>query len=92
MHFLDLSWNGLGKDGCQGFEVSLKENCTLKHLDISSNRIGTLGLDHLLRGLKANTGLTSIKVRQLIDDIVLLSILKLHVKAFKIPTKLVHYV
>ena len=62
LNSLDLSWNGLGREGCAGLEVALAANDTLQHLDISSNRIGVLGLDCLLRGLAANSTLISIKV------------------------------
>ena len=62
LHTLDLSWNGLGREGCAGLEMALAANQSLQHLDISSNRIGVLGLDCLLRGLGANSTLTSLKV------------------------------
>jgi len=59
---LNLSWNGLGKEGCVALARSLPKNSSLKHLDLTNNRIDVVALPFLLHGLVRNTGLETLMV------------------------------
>ena len=59
---LNISWNGLGKEGCIALAKSLPTNDTLVDLDITCNRIDLVGLPFLLHGLVRNTGLEHLNV------------------------------
>ncbi|XP_067941425.1 uncharacterized protein [Watersipora subatra] len=51
---LDLSWNGLGLEGCDGLSQFLQVNTTLKVLNVTSNRISQPALRLLTKGLVKN--------------------------------------
>ncbi|XP_024275107.1 leucine-rich repeat-containing protein 74B-like [Oncorhynchus tshawytscha] len=51
---LDLSYNGLGKDGAIALGEALKDNNTLEDLNISNNRIPPEGAIRFTMGLKVN--------------------------------------
>lgn len=59
---LDLSWNGLGLEGCESLAEFLKVNTALRRLDISSNRIVQHSFRILVKGLIKNHTLQHIKV------------------------------
>ena len=59
---LNLSWNGLGKEGCIELAQSLKKNTRLTDLNVLSNRIDMTSLRFLLHGLVQNKGLRYIQV------------------------------
>ena len=59
---LNVSWNGLGKEGCIALAKSLPKNDTLVDLDITCNRIDVVGLPFLLHGLVRNSGLERLNV------------------------------
>ncbi|KAK3539185.1 hypothetical protein QTP86_028803 [Hemibagrus guttatus] len=54
---VDLSYNGLAKEGATALGEELKDNNTLEELNISINRIPPEGAVHLAVGLKANKNL-----------------------------------
>lgn len=59
---LNLSWNGLGKEGCIELAQSLKKNTNLADLNVSSNRIDMTSLRFLLHGLVQNKGIRYFQV------------------------------
>lgn len=59
---LNLAWNGFANEGSNALGKALEKNRTLKSLDISNNRIGIDGIRVLIKGLKQNEGLSSLKV------------------------------
>jgi len=48
--------------GASSLGEFLKENCTLKILNISNNPIGDTGISQLIKGLQQNNTLTELKV------------------------------
>ena len=63
---LNLSWNGFGQEGCLALGQAIKENRTLKELDIASNRLTVEAVGGLMKGLQENDGLTVLRVSVLI--------------------------
>ena len=59
---LDVSWNGLGQEGCFWLGKMLMTNSCLLLLDVSSNRITIKGLGYLLDGLSSNDCLETLRV------------------------------
>jgi Ran GTPase-activating protein (RanGAP) involved in mRNA processing and transport len=59
---VNLSWNGIGEEGSIAFGKHLQKNHTLRILDISYSRINLLHLGHVLKGLKYNDTLDTLKV------------------------------
>ena len=59
---LNLSWNGFGQAGCLALGQALKENRTLKELDIASNRLTVEAVGGLMKGLQENDGLNILRV------------------------------
>jgi len=59
---LDLSWNGLGEEGCRALGAALPHNHTLRELDLTSNRVSAMAVSLLLPGLLQNDTLTHINV------------------------------
>jgi hypothetical protein len=59
---LNLSWNGLGKEGCIALARSLPKNTSLQNLDLTNNRIDVVALPFLLHGLVRNTSIQSLNV------------------------------
>ena len=59
---IDISWNGLGLQGSQALAKCLKENTTLKVLDISSNRITRDAFIFITDGMLGNQTLERLLV------------------------------
>ncbi|GFR68629.1 leucine-rich repeat-containing protein 74A-like [Elysia marginata] len=57
---LDLSWNGLGREGCAGLEAALQKNKYLVQLNLECNRVSSESLGHLLKGLERNSSLETL--------------------------------
>ena len=51
MKSLNLAWNGFSDDGSASLAIAIR-NCTLTHLDLSSNRVGTSGFVQLIQAVK----------------------------------------
>lgn len=62
MEELNLAWNGFHLRGCMAIGHALKHNNSLLALDLTCNRISELCLAQLLKGIKDNTSLTTLKV------------------------------
>lgn len=62
MKTLNISWNGLGKDGAIGISKALTVNRTLLTLDITNNRFGAEDVGFIIKGLQQNETLRTIKV------------------------------
>ncbi|KAH3839944.1 hypothetical protein DPMN_113384 [Dreissena polymorpha] len=59
---LNLSWNGLGLEGCHELGKALKVNQALTDLDLSSNRINFDAFKLVMRGLRKNKHIETLKV------------------------------
>lgn len=62
MKKLNISWNGFAVQGAKGLGRALVENRTLLQLDVSNNRLEAKAVGELLKGLKQNDSLDSLKV------------------------------
>ena len=62
---LNLAWNGFGQDGCLALGQAMKENRTLRELDIASNRLTVEAVAGLMKGIQENDGLTVLRVNVL---------------------------
>ena len=69
MTSLDLSWNGLHKEGSKGLSQLLAVNSTIRELDITCNRIDKSCLEEIIRGLSGNQTLQTLKVRRGLERI-----------------------
>ena len=65
MRKLNLAWNGFGQDGCLALGQAMKENRTLRELDIASNRLTVEAVAGLMKGIQENDGLTVLRVNEL---------------------------
>ena len=63
---MDLSWNGFAMEGCRSMGEALKNNITLRELDISNSRVNFACLAELLKGLKENKSLEILRVCKLL--------------------------
>ena len=59
---LNVAWNGFSKKGCASLGDVLSKNDRLIDLDLRCNRINDAGLADLIKGLKNNQTLRSIRV------------------------------
>ena len=64
---LNLSWNGFGQDGCLALGQAMKENRTLKELDVASNRLTVTAVGGLMKGIQENDGLLILRVSEVSD-------------------------
>jgi len=60
---VDLSYNGLSDDGATALGRSVRLNNTLRHLDVTNNRISAIGAKAFAGGLKKNGRLGTLRVR-----------------------------
>ena len=61
-----MAWNGFAKNDAIVLGKSIKENTTLKELDISHNRLEKEALGFLMQGVKDSDGLEILRVRAVI--------------------------
>ena len=59
---LDVSWNGIGPEGCVHLGRMLGTNQGLRLLNLSNNRVNIAGLGHIIDGISQNETLQTIKV------------------------------
>ncbi|CAC5382772.1 unnamed protein product [Mytilus coruscus] len=59
---VNLSWNGIGEEGSIAFGKYFMKNHTLRKLDLTNTRINFTHLGHILKGLKLNDTLETIKL------------------------------
>ena len=59
---MDLSWNGFTTGDCAIFGVTLKDNTTLKELDVSNNQLGESAIGYLMKGIQTSDGLEILRV------------------------------
>ncbi|XP_063413201.1 leucine-rich repeat-containing protein 74B-like isoform X1 [Mytilus trossulus] len=59
---VNLSWNGLGEEGSIAFGKYFMKNHTLRKLDLTNTRINFTHLGHILKGLKLNDTLETVKL------------------------------
>lgn len=74
---LDLSWNGYGKDECYILGKAIKENTTLKELDISNNRINTEAVGCIMEGIQVNDGIEILRVSLMLENFVDINVLRI---------------
>ena len=72
---LDVAWNGFGDEGAKELGEALKTS-TLQTLDLTCNRVGAEGFLALLKGVKDNYELKSLKVSTCIHIISVCRIFK----------------
>lgn len=58
---MSLAWNGFGESGAQEMAAALK-TCTLRELDLSSNRVGEKGFVAMAKALANNDELKTLRV------------------------------
>ena len=64
LKILDISWNGFCGDSCKVLGSALKENGTLRELDLSYNRLDAEAVGGLMKGVQVNEILSTLKVRE----------------------------
>ena len=62
MKVINLSWNGFGESGAKEIALALKTS-TIKEMDLSNARINSDGFLALIKGLRANDDLVTLRVR-----------------------------
>jgi len=60
---VNLSYNGLSDDGAAALARCVRLNKTIRHLDVSNNRISAIGARVFAAGLKKNDCLEVLRVR-----------------------------
>ena len=59
---LNVSFNGFGTEGTSAMAHAIAQNRTLKHLDMSKNRITDIDVTQLTKQLKHNESLETLRV------------------------------
>jgi len=60
---VNLSYNGLSDDGAAAMGRYVRANSTVRHIDVTNNRISAAGANAFATGLKKNDLIDTLRVR-----------------------------